>query len=888
MIPNSQFKFTSFLWLLLFLGACANDPESVQEIPQDSTENVTVDTLLQRLSDKQRYFQHFMLEIPPQYQQDIDSFANWIVENEPGALKFLDWDVDSISRLKLKLDTLDIIQPLYYAHYFDYLELPNYPFWDVSASNTNLTWTNVFLNDRIGLVDFGAGIKKTAAYEAWLTAWKSKNGCGFVTDHFQDKNVKTEFERFNITLKATNHSVALNLEHFDTVQLEKFRISTQFQGLFFVSTAQDAINRQLEGGADFVIVRLNENADGLPYKNWKPNKDQEQIFIHSTERILKMKQTVVRSPIMQGIEEQILATRLNLLFGSNALLKNGSKDIPLSNGATVFSADKLPLSSQLKNENNWKVVHRDLNGNIAQIEKEKGTKIIFINDSVNAETKAEINALTSTQQVIVCFSNPADYPALSQTANLVFYSKPSELNFDYSILLQQLSGQLAFNADFSSSDSLIKGLKTNKLKLARTQPEFVGMSSDTLKQIDWAVQGAINGMAFPGCQVLIAKEGCIVYDKSFGYHTYERDKAVTATSMYDLASLTKVVSTTLVGMKLWEMKGYDLNDSLGEYLPDTLRKYLTYPSTIRNLTFQELFIHKSGMPAGFPIIGYMQYTNAETGRYDKYYCDLADSVYNIEVAENFFLDRTYQDSLWIRLNQIWLDKSKPYKYSDVNMNTLYFMFKSILQNNPEKYGFTVSKKDEDTRNLYIEFLYDKFYTALGMEHTKYKPLKHFNKNEIVPTEKESYWRKQLLQGHVHDPNAALYGGIGGNAGIFSTTNDLAILAEMWLQKGTYGGQQYLKPETVSKFVVAQPNSHRGLGFNKPSLNTSAFGCADDAPPETYGHTGFTGTCIWIDPVNKLTYVFLSNRVHPTVNNRIYQFGIRARTHQFAYDAQLFD
>ena len=243
--------------------------------------------------------------------------------------------------------------------------------------------------------------------------------------------------------------------------------------------------------------------------------------------------------------------------------------------------------------------------------------------------------------------------------------------------------------------------------------------------------------------------------------------------------------------------------------------------------------------------------------------------------------------MWLKLNQIWLDPNKPYKYSDVNMNTLYFLFKSMLHNNPQKFGYRLGKGEEKTRNLYVEFLKDQFYNALGMERTTYKPLKRFKKSEIVPTENERFWRKQLLHGHVHDPNAALYGGVAGNAGIFSTTNDLAILAEMLQQKGWYNNKRFLTAETVNKFTAAQSGSHRGLGWNKPSLNTSAFGCAHVAPLETYGHTGFTGTCIWIDPVNHLTYIFLSNRVHPTVNNRIYQYGIRRNVHQIAYDADLF-
>ena len=200
----------------------------------------------------------------------------------------------------------------------------------------------------------------------------------------------------------------------------------------------------------------------------------------------------------------------------------------------------------------------------------------------------------------------------------------------------------------------------------------------------------------------------------------------------------------------------------------------------------------------------------------------------------------------------------------------------------------MKKNEQKTRDLFVELLYTKIYNELTMAHTKYKPLQHYPKNTIVPTENERFWRKQVLRGHVHDPNAALYGGIAGNAGIFSTTNDLAILCEMLRQKGMYAGKRYFKTETVEKFTSAQPNSFRGLGFNKPSMNTSAFGCAYSAPQATYGHTGFTGTCFWVDPVNNISFVFLSNRVYPQVNNRIYQYGIRRTIHQLAYDSRLFN
>lgn len=890
MIPNRQCKFLP-LFIILLMVACTSDPVQDEEVNPEVSDVVLSDTLYGDLTEKQQYYQHFIFTVPESFQQYPDSIAQWIIEHEPGGLDFSGWHPDTVSRLKRRLDTFDIIQPFYYADYFEYLQLPEYPYWLSSEANRDSVWTMVFSNDRIGMVNLTHDGGNSEEFNQWVANWRKRSGINFVTDEFYDQNAKKDFQRFLSTINGSEHTMHLTVNHFDTVKLGSFRQSTQYKGLFLVETEkQDGINNLIAGGADFIQLSATENNFGsIPFENWNLSENEREYFDQSTQRILNSKHHLYKNEIKSGIEEQTKSVRLNLLYGSTALINNESQLLPLKPGVKIYSDDKMQLLKKTREENKFRVYTKSIEEHLDNILNEEGTKILFLGDSLSSEFLDRLNQSTPDQNAIVCFSNPANYEALISVPNLVYVSRANERKLDYGIPLQQLTGQLAFNADFVSEDSVVTGIKIDKRKLARTTPEFCGLSADTLRQIDWAVSSAMNGRAFPGCQVLIAKNGCVVYDKSFGYHSYDRVKPVTSESLYDLASLTKVVSTTLTGMKLYEMDAFELEDSLGDYISDTLRKHLPYPSTIRNITFQELFIHKSGMPAGFPIIQYMQYTNDEIGRFDRYFCDIADSVYVTEVAENFFLEDCYQDSMWIKLNQIWLNPSKPYKYSDVNMNTLYFMFRSMIWNDARKYGYVLSEeeKEEKTRNLYVEFLYDTFYRSLGMNRTTYKPLKNFAKNEIVPTENERFWRKQLLHGHVHDPNSALHGGIAGNAGIFSTTNDLAILGEMLLREGEYDGKRYLMAETVRKFTTVQPNSHRGLGFNKPSLNTSAFGCADSAPVETYGHTGFTGTCIWIDPVNDITYVFLSNRVHPTVNNRIYQYGIRGRVHQFAYDASLF-
>ncbi len=886
MVFNQKIKFYYLLYCFLLIG-CQADPieQSTESAITDQTE--LSDSLFGSISAKQQYYQHFLVDIPATFQINIDSLAKWIEENQPGALNFQNWEYDSLLVLKQRLDTTLFIKPIYYANYFDYLDLSEFQYWDANEKNRSMDWVLPFEKDQIGLISFAENVYHSEKFKKWTSDWTQKNGTQFIGHQFHDRNVKSDYEKFIRTLKTVTTSIQLELTYLDTVQLSAYRERFNYSGLFIVSAKESAINQQLLGGTDFLRIGLNENfSNPIPYNDWKLDETNRLDFDRSTKRILQLKSKFVFPQIGNSTRELRDAVGLNFAVQSASIIRNESKNIPLNNGATLYAEQPIELDLRVKAENKLKTVVQILK-DLTKIKKQAGVKIVILSDSLTIQQSTEINQLKKSENTIICFSNPSLFHRIKNTPNLVYFPSILREKGNLSLFTQQFTGQLEFDGDFVIADSVFKGNKTEKTKLAQTSAAFCGLSQDTLKQIDQAILSAMNGMAFPGCQVLLAKNGCVFYNRSFGHSTYDRQLPVNSESMYDVASLTKVVATTMVGMLLYEQNAYQLNDSLKDFLPDSLKDYLAFPSTIRNVTFQELFTHQSGLPAGFPVIRFMQYTNSEIGRFDKYYCDRPDSVYSIEVAENFYLEGAYRDSMWVRLNQMYLDPSKDYKYSDVNMNTLYFIFKSILHNNPGKYGFSLKKNERFSRDLFVELLYEKLYNPLGMSHTRYKPLKHFNKSQIIPTENERFWRKQLLQGHVHDPNAALYGGIGGNAGIFSTANDLAILCDMLLQKGVYNGKRFFKAETVEKFTSAQPNTFRGLGFNKPSMNTSAFGCADSAPQATYGHTGFTGTCFWVDPVNKITFVFLSNRVYPEVNNRIYQYGIRKRVHQFAYQANLF-
>ena len=225
---------------------------------------------------------------------------------------------------------------------------------------------------------------------------------------------------------------------------------------------------------------------------------------------------------------------------------------------------------------------------------------------------------------------------------------------------------------------------------------------------------------------------------------------------------------------------------------------------------------------------------------DSFFCKNSDDVYSIQVADQFYLKKEIQDSIWQNLNKVKVRRTK-YKYSDVN----FVLMQRLLE--------TKSKGSLD------QLAAQHFYTPLGLRNTFYKPLEKRKKDSIIPTEKDEKWRQQQIHGYVHDESAALFGGVAGHAGLFSNAEDLVILLQMLLNEGTYGDRSYLNPETIELFTEARHGNHRGLGFDKPH-SSNRSGRAYEINSSAFGHTGFTGTCAWVDPANDLVYVFLSNRV----------------------------
>jgi CubicO group peptidase (beta-lactamase class C family) len=325
--------------------------------------------------------------------------------------------------------------------------------------------------------------------------------------------------------------------------------------------------------------------------------------------------------------------------------------------------------------------------------------------------------------------------------------------------------------------------------------------------------------------------------------------------MYDIASLTKVAATTLAVMKLHDNHEIQLTDKIGKYLP-----YLSGTDKA-NLTLEELLTHTSGMPAFIPFYKSIQGN-------EKYLQNYKSDNYSIQVADNLYLRNDYPDTIRYKVAHCKL-KEKKYEYSDLN----FLLLKDMVEN---------------VTMLPIEqFLNETFYQPMGLSHTSFKPLQNgFHKKEIAPTEKDETFRKQLVQGYVHDQTSALMNGNAGNAGLFSTAEEIGALFLMLQNGGVYEGTRYLSETTVAEFTKMHHLHNcqvRGLGFHTPKASGESSIVPAGASNRTFGHQGFTGTVVWCDPKEELIFVFLSNRVCPDAEpNKLAKSGIRLKAHELIY------
>jgi beta-glucosidase-like glycosyl hydrolase/CubicO group peptidase (beta-lactamase class C family) len=395
-----------------------------------------------------------------------------------------------------------------------------------------------------------------------------------------------------------------------------------------------------------------------------------------------------------------------------------------------------------------------------------------------------------------------------------------------------------------------------------TIPESLGIRSELLAKIDCVAVKGIREKAYPGCQILVAKAGKVIYQKSFGHHTYDMRKPVDDLDIYDLASVTKIASSTFAAMRLKDEGKLDLDYWLCDYLPE-----LVDTSPYGNVVLREMLSHKAGLPAWIP---FYQNTLVSGVPAYQYYSLVQNEVYPYKVAENLYLHKDYKQEIYKTILSAPLRESKEYKYSDLG----YFFLQKIVE-----------KQTDMSLDAFVQRT---FYDPMGCATTGYLPLRRFEREIITPTEYDKKFRRQLIHGHVHDPGAAMLGGVGGHAGLFSNANDLAKIMQCFMDFGTYGGRRYLSEATVKEFIRCQyceQGVRRGAGFDKPARDGQGGPTCNCVSYESFGHTGFTGTMAWADPDEKIVYIFLSNRVYPDADvNKLQQMGIRTDIMRIIYDA----
>jgi len=382
--------------------------------------------------------------------------------------------------------------------------------------------------------------------------------------------------------------------------------------------------------------------------------------------------------------------------------------------------------------------------------------------------------------------------------------------------------------------------------------------------IDSIANDAIAKKAFPGCVVLALQNGNVIYNKAFGHFKYEPSKEMTTESIFDLASVTKISATTVSVMKLYEEGKINLDKKLGDYLP------VVRGTNKAKLILKDILLHQAGLVSFIPF--YKETIDTVTGLPSpEIYSNVERPGFNVRVANGVFMRNDWQDTLMKRILNSPLGPKDKYVYSD---NDFIFL------------GKIVEALSGMPLDQYVE---QNFYSKLGMTTTGFRPWKKFPIENIVPTEEEKHFRMQLLQGDVHDEGASMFGEVAGHAGLFSDAYDLSILYQMLLNGGQFNGVLYLKPETIKYFTEYHSKiSRRGYGFDKPEKDNATRNepyPSASASPETFGHTGFTGTCVWVDPKSSLVYIFLSNRVYPGRDNpKLSSMNIRSKIQEAIYKA----
>ena len=474
----------------------------------------------------------------------------------------------------------------------------------------------------------------------------------------------------------------------------------------------------------------------------------------------------------------------------------------------------------------------------------------------------------NTNVIVVAFGNAYSLQYFNGVKNLICTYEDNEIT-------QNLTPQIIFGAiraegklPISAGEGFKAGTGIETLTTSRLSyglPSEVGMSIDSLRRIDIIIEQAIKDKATPGAQVIVARKGKVIYQKNFGYQTYDEQKPIDDKTIYDIASITKVAATTQVVMKLYEEKRLNINSPIGDYLTelDSTNK--------KDLLIRDILTHQAGLK---PYIPFWEKTVNDGELKEGYFLDAQGPNHNFKIEEQRNIPLSLSDSVWqwtIDSDLRNLPKKKKnydYLYSDLGYTLIYRLVSKIIDEPIEDY------------------LNREFYHSLGLNSTVFLPLEKGYNKDIAPTEVDDYFRNMVVCGSVHDQNATLMGGIAGHAGLFSNANDLAILMQMNMQMGEYAGTRYFNNWTIPIFTSAQfLENRRGLGWDKPITGTDEGPTSQYASASTFGHTGFTGAAVWADPAEELVFVFLTNRTYPESENfKLIEDNVRTRIHDLLYQS----
>jgi len=431
-----------------------------------------------------------------------------------------------------------------------------------------------------------------------------------------------------------------------------------------------------------------------------------------------------------------------------------------------------------------------------------------------------------------------------------------------------LFGLFIYSA-YSQEDARVNlSIDTND-QLSFANPSEVGLDSLYIyNQVDSIMTLGIRKEAFPGAQLLVAKHGKIIFHKGYGFHTYDSIQPVALNDIYDLASVTKITAALPALMKLHGEGKLNLNKPFSTYWKPWQKK-----ADKKDLTVREVLAHQAGLT---PYIVFLNEITKKNGKLKKRWIrNQPNSKFNNQAYDNLYIKDKFKKKVYKEINRSKVSEEKKYKYSGLT----FLLYPQLVK--------------DMTGMEYSRYLRANFYYPLGNETMLFKPKSRNFPNKIVPTEVDTLFRHELTRDWVHDENAALMGGISGNAGLFATAEDLARLMQLYMNYGTYGGKRYLPETTVKEFIRVQypeNDNRRGLGFDKPLLNNSELKLKDaypapEASAESFGHSGFTGTFVWADPKDQLVFIFLSNRVFPSREHRnLYRLNIRTALHSVFYQA----